>query len=75
MKVYFIEDVYGCTSTHLATNFDAAVQAHLVHYSLFQIEEVWSVKVKELSTIKDRNLICWNSGCCLAAASDPNESK
>ena len=71
MKVYRIRDYTGCESTHLAHNFESAIQAHLVHYGLLWLKgTVEQVSIQELKEVKDRSTICWNAQCCLAAAAD-----
>lgn len=71
MKIHVIKDYTGVTSTHLAMNFEAAVQAHLVHYGLLHLKgKVELISVKELIEVEDRDTICWNLNCCLAGACD-----
>lgn len=69
MKVYTLRDHKGSESTHLAIDFDAAIQAHLMHYGLLGLYgDIEEISCKELSEIKDRSTICWDLNCCLVAA-------
>ena len=71
MKVHTLRDYTGCESTHLAIDFEAAVQAHLMHYGLCGLNgDIEEIDCKELSEIEDRNTICWDLNCCLVAATD-----
>lgn len=68
MKVYTVRDHTGEETIHLATDFFAAVQAHLTHFGLLYMKEVKLVSVRELIDVKDRNSICWHTRCVLAGA-------
>ena len=71
MKVRTVRDYTGMESTHLSTNNESAIQAHLTHYGLLYLKEDPEItKTQELSEIEDRKTICWNTICCLAAAND-----
>lgn len=71
MKVYTVRDYAGETTTHLAVDFKAAVQAHLIHFGLLYLKrEIGVVCIKELKEVKDRSTVCWDKYCCLAGATD-----
>ena len=71
MAVYDVEDYTGEKSIHLSVNKESAIQAHLMHYGLFYINGwVKVVRIRKLIEIKNRDSICWDSHCCLVAATE-----
>ena len=69
MLVYRVKDHTGDETYHLAVNKDSAIQAHLVHFGLSYLSHVPEVSDgKNLGEFEDRSIICWDTYCCLAAA-------
>lgn len=69
--VYDVTDHTGEKTRHLAVNKEAAIQAHMIHFGLFSLQEEPEVSDGiSLSKFRDRrDTICWDLNCCMAAMS------
>lgn len=69
MKVFTVVDYTGSVTKHLAVSKESAIQAHLVHFGLSYLKEEPVVdEGKQLIDFKNRDEICWDTYCCLTAA-------